>query len=534
MLSIRWVLGGAFASLAALVCAEWTAVVLHPSDATASAARAVTGTYPVGSKFLSNPGRTLAGIWSGTAGTWTSLNPAGATTSNIFGASPTSQVGQAFIDLEDHAGIWTGTASSFLSLHPAGAFSSAAFAVSGSTQVGRVSFGGYNFIAALWNGTASSYVSLEPAGSSSSIAYGVAGSRQVGIATFGGIKQAVLWSGTAQSCISLHPTGASESDAKAMTETIQVGSAVFPSGQHAGYWNGTAASWIDLNPSVPPFGTWSSAAGAAWHHQVGAVTLIDPFYPATYRRACIWSGTASSFEDLHSYLPPGHGIVHSEATGIACDGNFYYVTGIGYPSDGIYGKALLWKKPVTENTFLFGLSKSTVSGQDSLTGDVTLLRTPAISSNLAITDNSALVTTPSSVTIHNGAIKASFPITVLPTNSYLQTRIYARLGAITQSCGLTLAPLLPSEVTFNVSQIKGGSTAQGKVTLTGVAGPNGRVVALFDNSNYSTVPKSVTVPPGASIVTFPFRTSPVTAPVVVTVTARVSAGETTGTILIIP
>ena len=81
---------------------------------------------------------------------------------------------------------------------------------------------------------------------------------------------------------------------------------------------------------------------------------------------------------------------------------------------------------------------------------------------------------------------------------------------------------------FTPSDLTGGTPTSCRVVINGVAGPGGRVLAIFDNSAYATTPSNVTVPPGATEVTFPIPTSAVSSIRVVTVTARVSAGEKTG------
>jgi len=80
-----------------------------------------------------------AALWSGSAGTWVNLNPAGAAYSGARGVYQGHQVGFAWFGDDGgnaHAGMWTGTAASWVDLNPSGATDSCAQGVSGGQQVG--------------------------------------------------------------------------------------------------------------------------------------------------------------------------------------------------------------------------------------------------------------------------------------------------------------------------------------------------------------------------------------------------------------
>lgn len=189
---------------------------------------------------------------------------------------------------------------------------------------------------------------------------------------------------------------------------------------------------------------------------------------------------------------------------------------------------------VSSPAFSFTLNKATVAGQNYVQGNITLGE-PA-SSNLTFTtyDNSSLVTTPANVVVSQGQTTKLFPIQVAAVNSPINTIVYAKRGVITRSCPLTLTPLVPTALAFTPSAVTGGSEVQCRIVINGVAGPSGRTIAVFDNSPFTTMPSTVTVPAGATQVIFPITTTAVTAQKIVTVTARVSAGEKTGTFRINP
>jgi hypothetical protein len=92
-----------------------------------------------------------------------------------------------------------------------------------------------------------------------------------------------------------------------------------------------------------------------------------------------------------------------------------------------------------------------------------------------------------------------------------------------------------SAVSVTPTAVVGGSTAQGAITLTSAAPSGGAVVTLSSaNTAVVSVPASVTVPPGASRVTFGVNTSTVTANTAVTITATYDGVSRTTTLTVTP
>lgn len=187
-----------------------------------------------------------------------------------------------------------------------------------------------------------------------------------------------------------------------------------------------------------------------------------------------------------------------------------------------------------ETGFSLSLNKSTVAGQNYVLGTVKLGAVRATNTVITTYDNSSLVTTPPSATITAGTTTKNFNIQVMAVNSPIQTTIFAKLGTIVMTQPLTLAPLVPTAMVFTPNPVTAGADSTARLVINGVAGPGGRVVAIFDNSFFSNVPSTVIVPPGASQVLFTIETFPVPSQQLVTITARVSAGEKTGILRINP
>ncbi len=496
-----------------LASAQLTVVELQPTGASYSQATGIRDGQQVGG---SNIG---ACLWTGTAASWVNLTPAGINNAFAKAVSGGQQVGNAEIGGVTHACMWSGTAASMIDLHPSGAGQSNAMGIADGQQVGHATFGGVTH-AGLWTGSSASFVDLAPAGATHSQALGVSGGQQVGYVQIAGVVKAGRWTGTSGSWVDLHPAGATRSQANAVHNGIQVGEASFGGDVQAGMWQGTAASWVNL---APPGATGSTALAVYGNAQVGWATISN-------QRASLWNGSAGTWVDLHAMLP-SH-FVMSQAEGIWKDGNTLYIVGSGYSMNTFSTEALMWKGTI-EN-FAFALNKVQVAGQNSVQGTIAIPE-PAVANTVFTTyDNSSLVNTPASVTVLAGQFYRNFQITTTAITSTIQTTIYAKRGPLVRSAPLTLIPLVPTALAFTPSQATGRNPVSCRVVINGVAGPGGRVIAIFDNSPYATSPSTVTVPAGATDVTFPITTSVVTNTKFVTVTARVSAGEKTGTFRINP
>ncbi len=500
--------------------AQWTVVNLHPVGASSSGAWGVSGGQQVG--YANVGGVNRASLWTGSSASWLLLSPAGSTASWGRGVSGGQQVGHATLGGINRASLWSGTAPSWVDLRPAGAGFSEASGVSGGQQVGWADVGG-SYRASLWSGTAASWVDLHPAGAIYSAAYGIGGGQQVGSAFLNGVDRAILWSGTAASFVGLNPTGATQSAALAVHGGQQVGFATVGGTDHASLWTGTAASWVSLHPVGA---TESEARGVSGGQQVGYANVGGA------NRASLWTGRAATWVDLHAFLPANFS--SSGARAIFRDGSGTSVVGEGFNTIMNRWEALMWLGPPPPLTFTLGLNKASVAGQNSVLGTITMSEARVVNTDFTTYDNTSLVTTPPSVTVLAGQLTRTFLITTMAVTSTVVTTIYAKRGTLTRYQTLTLAPLIPTAVVCTPSPVTGGQPTYCRVVINGPAGPGGRLIAIFDNSAYSTTPSTVTVAPGGTQVIFPITTIPVTSTKTVTVTARVSAGEKTGTFLINP
>ena len=96
------------------------------------------------------------------------------------------------------------------------------------------------------------------------------------------------------------------------------------------------------------------------------------------------------------------------------------------------------------------------------------------------------------------------------------------------------APAL-SAITLTPTSVAGGTSAQGTATLTSAAPAGGAVVTLSSsNTTVATAPASVTVPAGATSVTFAVNTAAVTTTTPVTITGVFGGASRTATLTVTP
>ncbi len=266
-----------------------------------------------------------ATLWTDSAPAGINLHPsAGFDSSQANSTDGMQQVGWGHLPATTnyHALLWTGSAESVVDLHPnAGYSSSVAFGVGGSQQVGWGNGTGtfHPSNALLWSGTAASVVNLNPAGFTTTAARATNGEQQVGSgagAATTGYTHALLWHGTAASAVDIHPSAFWESSAWGLSARQQVGfgKRSATGKYHAVVWEGSSASAADLNPSE--FDR-SFAYGTNGTQQVGYG------YPSTnieIARALLWSGTADSYIDLGTLLPP----TFNDSYALSISGNTVY------------------------------------------------------------------------------------------------------------------------------------------------------------------------------------------------------------------
>ncbi len=149
--------------------------------------------------------------------------------------------------------------------------------------------------------------------------------------------------------LDLHPNGASSSAIYGCSDDgqWQVGAAYFGGDRHAGLWSGSSTSFVDLHPGPGSSTAYDISNDGQW--QVGS---YQP--PSQYRHPTLWRSTASSAMDLTpSSAYPGE-YVTGEATAISRSGAYQLGAFESWPIGGYsaISHACRWQgQPLPVETF---------------------------------------------------------------------------------------------------------------------------------------------------------------------------------------
>jgi len=185
------------------------------------------------------------------------------------------------------------------------------------------------------------------------------------------------------------------------------------------------------------------------------------------------------------------------------------------------------------------LAPTSVQGPTVFAGTATLTQpAPAGGAVVALTSsNTAVATVPATVTVVEGALSASFPITTLTVGSSTPVTITGAYASVTKQSVLTVDPGAPALVSVALSPaiVTGGISVLGTVTLSGPAPAGGTVVTLTSgNTSAATVPASITVAPGAAVGNFTVTTNVVAASATFNISAAFNSVTKTAALTVNP
>jgi hypothetical protein len=192
-----------------------------------------------------------------------------------------------------------------------------------------------------------------------------------------------------------------------------------------------------------------------------------------------------------------------------------------------------------EGTALAGITIGpvNVSAGGSSTG-VIALSTPAPKggATVTLTNNTAGITVPSSVTVPVGSTTAPFNIAVAPGAAGGTAVIQASYLDASKAATLTITsnPVALSSVVIAPGSVAGGSTSTGTVTLSSAAPAGGLTVSLASSTSSAVVPASITVAGGSTVANFTVQTQSVSVSASATVTASYNGANKTATLTITP
>lgn len=178
---------------------------------------------------------------------------------------------------------------------------------------------------------------------------------------------------------------------------------------------------------------------------------------------------------------------------------------------------------------------TTAYGGQSLTGTVKIAGDAGPQgSTVTLSSSSTLVKVPASVLIGAAKTSATFTPVCSPVSFDTSVTLTAKNWLITKTTQLTLVPAPLSSLKVAASQLVGGVSGTGTVTLNALAGPSGDKINLSSDSGFVKVPSSITVPANATSASFTIETTGVNAATAATVTATFGSSTKTASLTLEP
>ena len=204
-----------------------------------------------------------------------------------------------------------------------------------------------------------------------------------------------------------------------------------------------------------------------------------------------------------------------------------------------FGTTTLTQQVTVAPPLQLTLTPTSVTGGTSVTGTVTLgTVAPTAGVNIALTSSpTSFASTPGTVNIAAGQSTATFTIDTFSVTAAHTVTITATDGLVgSATATLTINPQTAGQLqslSVSPTQVNGGATATGTVTLSAPASLNGVVVALKSSSSLvASVPFNLTVPKGSTTATFTISTSTVASAQTVTITATAGSISETATLTV--
>jgi hypothetical protein len=195
------------------------------------------------------------------------------------------------------------------------------------------------------------------------------------------------------------------------------------------------------------------------------------------------------------------------------------------------GTAQLTRMPASISTLTLSAASTYAGG--TVTGTVTLNGLAGPGGDLIqLSSSNANATVPASAVIYNGSGLATFQIKTAAAAASYTSQITAKFGAVSKTVQIEVDPGL-SSLTVSPASVVAGATAQGVVKFSGKAA-SAATVSLSSSASAASVPSSVMVPAGATLVAFSITTSGVNVATTVTITAKEGSLTQTGTLTVTP
>ncbi|MDR3691796.1 MAG: PQQ-binding-like beta-propeller repeat protein [Fimbriimonas sp.] len=183
------------------------------------------------------------------------------------------------------------------------------------------------------------------------------------------------------------------------------------------------------------------------------------------------------------------------------------------------------------------VSPTMLIGGTAASGTITLSTpAPVGGAVVTLTSSNSAASVPPTIAIAAGSTSGAFAIATTSVSQQTPVTISGSLNGQSVTASLTVNPLIVvSAVSVSPTTVVGGSSKDavpvaGTVTLSGPALPGGTLVTLASGNSAASVPSTVTVAAGSTTTTFAVKTSVVSQPTPVKVSASLN-GQTVSTTL---
>jgi hypothetical protein len=199
--------------------------------------------------------------------------------------------------------------------------------------------------------------------------------------------------------------------------------------------------------------------------------------------------------------------------------------------DGVTRKASFVLYPNTINSL--GINPWPVTGGNPCTGVFTIYGTaPTGGQIVKIVSNSPAVIVPESVVIPGGKSSGTFSVRTLPVASQVNATVTLTCGGISPTCQVLVNPAALASLSLNPTSVSGGKESVGTVKIGSPAPRGGLVISLSSSVSSASLPKSVTIPAGATSATFTIRTTKVSSTTSAAITATANGASKSATLTI--
>jgi hypothetical protein len=179
--------------------------------------------------------------------------------------------------------------------------------------------------------------------------------------------------------------------------------------------------------------------------------------------------------------------------------------------------------PLPPDIVSVSVSPSTIYGQFTGTGTVTITSIQGGDTTVSLYSSDASLTVPATMTVLAGNLTGTFGVTTTnPTSDKIVT-VSAELIS-TKNCSVTVKAINLVSLSLSPTTVVPTATSTGTVTIDHIAPTGGFSIALSSSDSHATVPATTTISRGNTSSTFTVSTTAVTGVTYATIRADFNSG----------